>query len=137
LYGIASRKRASAALALTALGGPEPLPSGKEMKEVAPPPPECYDWSGFYVGAFGGYKFASVDTRLDATRDWNPFPLDQAIIHDHSADNLDTSGGEVGGLIGFNFQRGCWVFGIEGTGGYMQRFQFIRTSPVTSSQLQF
>ena len=115
---------ASVALALTALGGPEPLPSGKEMKQVAPPPPECYDWSGFYVGAFGGYKFASVDTTLDPTGDWNLFPLDQSTIEDHTADNLDTSGGEVGGLLGFNFQRGCWVFGIEGTGGYL----FLRDS---------
>src|SRR2546423_9484241 len=41
---------ACAALALTVVAGPTPLPSGKEMKEVAPaPPPEC-NWTGFYIG---------------------------------------------------------------------------------------
>lgn len=109
---------ASIALSLNAFGGPEPLPSGKEMKEVAPAPaPECFDWSGFYVGAFGGYKFASVNTNLDATGDWLLFPDDAATIKNHSADNLDADGGEAGGFLGFNFQRGCWVFGIEGDGG--------------------
>ena len=111
---------ASAALSLTAFGGPEPLPSGKEMKQVAPAPaPECFDWSGFYIGAFGGYKHASVNPDLDATGDWLLFPDDAATIENHSADNddLDADGAEVGGLLGFNFQRGCWVFGLEGDGG--------------------
>jgi outer membrane immunogenic protein len=111
---------ASLALSLTAFGGPEPLPSGKEMKEVAPaPPPECFDWSGFYIGAFGGYKHAAVKSDLDATGDWLLFPLDKVTIENHAADNndLDADGAEVGGFLGFNFQRGCWVFGIEGDGG--------------------
>src|SRR2546429_7596236 len=44
-----------AALALTVVAGPEPLPSGKEMKQVAPVPPECdYTWTGFYFGGNGG-----------------------------------------------------------------------------------
>ena len=108
---------ASVALSLTAVGGPEPLPSGKEMKEVAPAPePECFNWAGFYVGAFGGFKFASVNTDLNPTNAWLLFPDDAATIENHSAHDLDADGGDVGGLIGFNFQHGCWVFGIEGTG---------------------
>lgn len=108
------------ALALTTFAGPEPLPSGKEMKEVAPaPPPECFNWSGFYVGAFGGYKKEVVDTRLEPTDSYLFFPDDSRTIRAHTADDLDTDGGEVGGLIGFNFQAGCWVFGIEGDGGYV------------------
>ena len=39
--------------------------SGKEMQQVAPAPPPCCDWSGGYVGLFGGYKFSVVDTNLD------------------------------------------------------------------------
>jgi len=114
---------ATFALAVSSFGGPEPLPSGKEMKEVAPAP-ECYDWSGFYIGAFGGYKHGSVDTDLDATGSWDLFPLDRDVVEVHSADNLDANGAEIGGLLGFNFQRGCWVFGIEGAGGYV----FLRDS---------
>src|SRR5437016_4319385 len=54
-------------LALTLIyAGPEALPSGKEMKQVAPEPaaPSCSNWAGFYFGGFGGYKFSSVDLDL-------------------------------------------------------------------------
>jgi outer membrane immunogenic protein len=109
---------ASFALALTTLAGPEPLPSGKEMKEVAPAPaPECFNWTGFYIGAFGGYKKAVVDTTFEGTDAWLLLPDDARTIRAHTADDLDTDGGEAGGLIGYNFQMGCWVFGIEGDGG--------------------
>src|SRR5438309_4521930 len=111
---------ACAALALTVVAGPEPLPSGKEMKQVAPAPvPECFNWTGFYVGGFGGFKFASVDTNLEATGAWFSFPVDKAAIEDHAADNLDADGAELGGLLGYNYQWNCWVFGVEADGGYL------------------
>lgn len=111
---------ACAGLALTVVAGPEPLPSGKEMKQVAPaPPPECFNWSGFYIGAFGGYKRAVVDTDFVTTGLWLTSPVDKDAIDAHTADNLDTDGGEAGGLIGYNFQMGCWVFGVEADGGYL------------------
>jgi outer membrane immunogenic protein len=99
---------ASLALGLTAFGGPEPLPSGKEMKEVAPaPPPEC-NWSGFYIGLNVGGQFGhSEDKDLD---DYN------------NADQpwgYSESGWVAGGQIGYNFQWKWLVLGIEGDGGYM------------------
>src|SRR2546428_8746611 len=52
--------------------GPEPLPSGKEMKEVAPAPaPTCFNWSGFYVGGFCGYKRSNVDLDLTLSGSWS------------------------------------------------------------------
>src|SRR5216684_3751592 len=52
---------ACAALAITVVAGPEPLPSGKEMKEVAPAPlPEC-NWSGFYIGLNVGGNFGHAE----------------------------------------------------------------------------
>jgi outer membrane immunogenic protein len=103
--------------------GPEPLPySGKEMKEIAPAPaPFCFNWTGFYIGGFGGYKFASVNTTLDLTGGWeNPIlEGDVSKIENHGPDNLDTSGGEAGGLLGYNYQWNCWVFGLEAEGGYL------------------
>src|SRR6266550_3195100 len=53
---------ACAALALTVVAGPESLPSGKEMKQVAPAPlPEC-NWTGFYIGINVGGQFGHAET---------------------------------------------------------------------------
>jgi outer membrane immunogenic protein len=117
-------------LALTALSyaGPEAISSGKEMKEVAPTPtPGCFDWSGFYVGGFGGYKFSSVNLDLSLAGAWNSLPVGRASVLSDAPDNLDNSGAEAGGLIGYNFQWNCWVLGIEADGGYL----WARDSDVT------
>ncbi len=84
------------------LAGPEPLPSGKEMREVAPAPPAC-DWSGFYIGIQGGWT--------GGTLDWKDvdFGDSEILIHD----NTDSFMG--GGTVGYNHQFGSWlVLGAEG-----------------------
>lgn len=101
---------ACAALALTSVAGPEPLPSGKEMKQVAPAPlPEC-NWTGFYIGLnVGGQWGHSEDRDLDgySTRE------------EGNTWGYDESGVIAGGTIGYNYQWNWLVLGIEGDGGYM------------------
>jgi len=101
--------------------GPEQLPSGKEMKQVAPAPaPTCFNWSGFYIGGFGGYKFSSVDVDLAVGGSWfDSGPAVPARIDEEGSRDLDNSGAELGGVIGYNFQWNCWVFGLEASGGYL------------------
>jgi outer membrane immunogenic protein len=96
------------ALAINAFGGPEPLPSGKEIKQVAPaPPPEC-NWTGFYIGiGIGGQWGHSQDKDLD---DYN-FP--------DKPWGYDESGVIAGGQVGYNFQWNWLVLGVEAEGGYM------------------
>jgi outer membrane immunogenic protein len=107
---------ASVALALTALGGFEP--SGKEMKQVAPAPPLCPTWSGFYGGISGGYKFASASQHLELEDAWDTnSPRERDALQPVGSGNLDTSGGELGGVIGYNFQWNNWVLGLEAAGG--------------------
>lgn len=115
----------SFAFGALAHAGPEAF-SGKEMKQVAPPStPECFNWSGFYVGAFGGYKFGSTDIDTDLTGQWDLGPpndsdtIDRNIIESRSAHNLDCSGAEAGGVIGYNLQWRNWVVGLEADGGYL------------------
>jgi outer membrane immunogenic protein len=57
-----------------------------------------YNWTGFYVGINGGGGWGRSD--------WSG-PLG-------STDSFDLSGGLVGGTIGYNWQMGQWVFGLEG-----------------------
>src|SRR5256714_10291272 len=100
---------ACAALALTAVAGPEALPSGKEMKQVAPAPVAECNWSGFYIGLNVGGQFGHSETNdLD---EWN--------ITAHHHFGYDESGVVAGGQVGYNLQWNWLVLGIEAEGGYM------------------
>ena len=102
---------ACAGLPLGALAGPEPLPSGKEMKQVAPAPlPEC-NWTGFYIGLHVGGQFGHAeDVDLDNYESRGPDPRPWG---------YDQSGVIAGGQVGYNFQWNWVVLGIEADGGYM------------------
>jgi outer membrane immunogenic protein len=96
------------ALALIAYAGPESLPSGKEMKEVAPAPPPPCDWTGFYIGINAGGQFGhSEDKDLD---DFN---------NPDKPWGYSESGFVGGGQIGYNFQWRWLVVGPEIDLGYM------------------
>lgn len=56
-----------------------------------------YNWTGFYVGINGGGAWGNSD--------WDAAT---------GSSGRDTSGGLVGGTIGYNYQVGQAVFGIEG-----------------------
>ncbi|WGD56343.1 outer membrane beta-barrel protein [Bradyrhizobium sp. CB1650] len=64
-----------------------------------------YDWSGFYIGinGGGGSAHSSWDQRA-------PFVAGEG---SHNA-----TGGTVGGQIGYRWQSGQWVFGVEGQGNW-------------------
>jgi outer membrane immunogenic protein len=115
----------SCALCAIANAGPEPISSGKEMKQVAPAPTPCPTWTGFEIGGFGAYTYGQIDTHLDLTGAWEFFHDAEVAIQDRGNRSLNTSGGEIGGFIGYNYQfAGNWVIGAEFDGGYM----FLRDS---------
>lgn len=89
-----SAASASAAdLAVAPVKAPPPV--------IAPAP----TWDGFYLGVQGGGGWGtSKETYLGA-------PNDAAFI---GTQNYTTSGGFVGGVIGYNWQAGPAVFGLEG-----------------------
>ena len=60
----------------------------------APMVAPAFNWTGFYLGVYGGYAFGTGNT-----------------------DNFD--GGIAGGTIGYNWQGlgSPWVFGLEADGG--------------------
>src|SRR5205809_343544 len=82
----------------SAYAGPEPIPSGKEMKQVAPVPPACPQWTGFYAGAFGGYKFSNVDVDLSPNASITMFGEDLGpALESAGSQDLDNDGAEAGG----------------------------------------
>ncbi len=91
-----------ALIGLVRIASAGPGPSGKEMKEVAPAPPPC-DWTGFYIGAHGGFGGGDVYWRDD------DFGDNEILTHSVPI-------GPFGGLaLGYNRQFGSyWVLGIEG-----------------------
>src|SRR5947207_9691658 len=94
-----------AALALTVVAGPAPLPSGKEMKQVAPAPlPEC-NWTGFYIGINVGGQFGHSENK-DLDQYW----------HDDQAWGYAESGVVAEGQVGSNRRRHGPVVGIDGAG---------------------
>jgi outer membrane immunogenic protein len=62
-----------------------------------------YDWSGFYVGVNGGWG-SSHDVRTDGVGAVNG--------------RYDATGGVAGGQLGYRWQTGGWVFGLEAQGDW-------------------
>ena len=122
--------------ALLAWAGPESLPSDKEMKQVAlAPAPGCPDWSGFYVGGFGGYVRSDVDRDLSLFGGWDPLLTAPALAA--GLRDLDFDGGEAGGLIGYNFQFNHWVLGVEGMGAHLWARDSFTNSDIPYGPIDF
>jgi outer membrane immunogenic protein len=124
-------------VAALAYAGPEPF-SGKEMKQVVPPPPACPSWGGFYIGGFGGYKFVNADIDFDLSGHWNDRDVTTAEFLSHVEDvgsrDLNPSGAEAGGLIGYNFQFNNWVVGVEAAGAYLWSDDSRNFDPIDDSR---
>ena len=86
-----------------------------------------FSWTGFYIGANGGYSWNKADTDLTATssqrtRVFRAFGLPaETLISDVTVAGpgialggaADVNGWIGGGQIGYNLQSKGWVFGIE------------------------
>lgn len=74
------------------------------------------NWTGFYAGINGGYGFGK--SGWSAATGTNTF---------------DTSGGLVGGTVGYNYQMGQWVLGLEGDVDWSDMNGSTTTVPCTTS----
>jgi outer membrane immunogenic protein len=69
-----------------------------------------YDWSGFYIGANGGWG--------SSRNCWND-AVDGATGVFFGAEGChDATGGVAGGQIGYRWQNAGWVFGLEAQGDW-------------------
>ena len=81
----------------------------------APPPVSAiYDWTGGYVGIEGGFGWGhsdQTDPGIAPPAPPPPPPPPPPAIGDG---HYSVSGGLVGGTLGYNWQVGPWVLGLEG-----------------------
>jgi outer membrane immunogenic protein len=94
---------------MAALAGPAVAADLSARPYKAPPPivSPLYDWSGFYIGINGGWG--------SSRNCWGIVPVAGAVIPDGCADR---SGGLVGGQIGYRWQFGQFVVGLEAQGDW-------------------
>ena len=83
-----------------------------DLPVKAPPPAPVMapvlNWSGFYIGVNGGYSWGR------SSRDLNFFnPLNGVTLTTGTGGGRDLDGGVFGGQLGYNWQTGNWILGIE------------------------
>src|SRR4029079_15406656 len=78
----------------------------------APPTPIAvvYDWSGFYIGANGGWG--------SSRKCWDLVNAGVGPIAPFREGCHDATGGTAGGELGYRWQAGTWGFGVEGQGNW-------------------
>jgi outer membrane immunogenic protein len=70
-----------------------------------------YNWGGFYIGANGGWA--------SSHKCWDFAGTVAAPLAVNVAEGChDATGGVIGGQIGYNWQAGSWVFGLEAQGNW-------------------
>lgn len=73
------------------------------------------NWSGMYVGAHVGYGWSDVEWTYDGFS---------------SPNNLFDGGGLIaGGQVGWNYQTGMWIWGIEGEASWARIRDTVLNSP--------
>jgi outer membrane immunogenic protein len=96
-----------AALSLAAPASAADL-AARPYAKAAPMIAAVYDWSGFYIGANGGWG--------SSRKCWDLSTPAGAFLANEGCH--DATGGVAGGQIGYRWQAGAWVFGLEGQGDW-------------------
>ena len=88
---------------------PAPPPQPAYVPAVAP----VFTWSGFYIGANVGaaFDYQGAPNNTVATGPLAGTPT--------GGTSHRSTGFAAGGQLGFNFQNGPWVFGVEGDADYL------------------
>ena len=116
------------AIAALVLGAPitSALAADLRMPVKAPPPMPVavYNWTGFYIGANGGYSWGRDPIDANATarsRVFRAFGLPAETLTSDTGvvpfvlgtGTANVQGPVLGGQIGYNWQTGAFVFGLE------------------------
>jgi outer membrane immunogenic protein len=101
---------AIASIGLSGIASAADLPARTYTKAPIAPV-ETFNWTGFYIG--GNVGGAWANTRVTDVNGFASSALPGTVT------SLNNSGFLGGGQIGYNWQMGAWVFGLEADGGWM------------------
>jgi outer membrane immunogenic protein len=93
-------------LALIVAGGGAAVAADLPLKAPPPMAPPVSDWTGFYVGIHGGGGWGH--TSFDPA-----FTSNSALLLAVAPPNANPTGGVFGGQVGYNWQWGSVVGGLE------------------------
>jgi outer membrane immunogenic protein len=97
-------------VALVAMGMAAPAFAADLAARPAPiAAPMMYDWSGFYLGANGGYGWSRQCIDITAVN---------TVAFGFAEGCRDSGGGIVGGQVGYRWQSSAFVFGLEAQGDW-------------------
>jgi outer membrane immunogenic protein len=108
-------------LALAAIVATPTLAADLPTRKAAPsePPPACL-WCGFYIGGNVGGAWGSSSVNTAFGFPTPPFvPGDVAALSSAASQTVASSGFTGGEQIGYNFQNGPWVWGVEADFDYL------------------
>jgi outer membrane immunogenic protein len=100
--------------ALLALLGGSASAADLPVKAQPLPPVPVWSWTGFYVGINGGYSSGSAGFTQSAVDQPGGIFTGIATNNSFSTHRIDPKGGLFGGQVGFNYQTGPVVWGVEG-----------------------
>ncbi len=99
------------ALALTGAAFAADLPI------APPPPPPVFTWTGIYIGGYGGGEITHTSYNTLVGAPLSPFshltPIDIAGVDAAGSQTLNRGGFTMGGELGYNWQIGWLVLGVE------------------------
>jgi outer membrane immunogenic protein len=132
------RKLAAMLLGTVAALGIAGAASAADLPRKSPPqtfvqPLPIFTWTGFYAGVSGGYAFDSGKSQLTGT----PGLLATGLVPTGKEKTLG-DGFIIGGTLGYNYQVGQVVFGLEGDLSYVDlgKRVFGGTAPLAVTQSQ-
>ncbi|KYG97656.1 outer membrane protein [Bradyrhizobium sp. DOA1] len=95
---------AAAALVLGTAGASAADMAARPYTKAPAPVAAVYNWTGFYIGAQVGYAWGD-----NGTREFDPAGVPTGLVQGFNANGV-----VGGGHVGYNWQFGQFVFGLEG-----------------------
>jgi outer membrane immunogenic protein len=114
LQGRAMKLLLVSTVTLAIVSGPA-LAADMDVKAPIAPPP-AFSWTGLYLGGEGGGGWGRENYTDNSTA--LGFPPGALVFAPGTAVRQSPRGGIFGGVLGFRYQAGQFVFGVEGTAAW-------------------